>query len=59
MNTLKLEQLGFKIIEGVDRRSRRYLDDNQLIAKFKRVYKKDPTVNELNQYRENYRIFIY
>jgi hypothetical protein len=58
MNTQKLEKLGFKIIEAVERRPRRHLDERQLIDKFKRVYRKDPTVRELEQYRLNYRIFV-
>lgn len=59
MNIHKLENLGFKVIETVKRRRGRELDDKQLRSKFKRIYNKEATENELKQYRETYKVFTY
>lgn len=59
MNIRKLENLGFKVIETVKRRRGRELDDKQLRSKFKRIYNKEATENELKQYRETYKVFTY
>jgi len=59
MNIRKLENLGFKVIETVKRRRGRELDDKQLRSRFKRIYNKEATENELKQYRETYKVFTY
>ena len=59
MNIRKLENLGFNVIETVKRRRGRELDDKQLRSRFKRIYNKEATENELKQYRETYKAFTY
>ena len=59
MNTQSLERQGFKVIDVPVKKYNKVLTREQLKAKFKRLYGKEPTDREFSQYCKNHKIFVF